>query len=167
MSTLILNRRIAKLCSNIDIRKLHEYFGIPSTKENKISISLQINAGENTICLKIIYIHDNFNLKKQNIRELPQEINNIIHSYLVSYVEINTIILYGDGYPFLPPQWNLSSVINKSSATINLNEYYEYIVNCHNNQYTINWSPAIIIEKDILLFITRVNFFLEIIGNGN
>lgn len=163
----IFNRRIANLCSNIDIRKLHEYFGIPNTKENKISISLQINAEENTIGLKIIYIHDGFNLKTQNIRELPSEINNIIHSYLVSYIEINTNIFYGDGYPFSPPQWNLTSVVNKSSSIINLHEYYEYIVNCHNNQYTINWSPAIIIEKDILFFITRINFFLEIIRNGN
>lgn len=140
MSSLIFNRRIANLCSNIDIQKLHEYFGIPSTKENKISISLQINAEENTIGLKIIYIHGCFNLSQNNIRELPHEINNIIHSYLVYYIEINTIILYGDGYPFSPPQWNLTSVVNKSSSIINLHEYYEYIVNCHNNQYTINWS---------------------------
>jgi hypothetical protein len=149
----------------MDIQNLHEYFGIPSTKEDKISISLKIKETDKTIYLQIIYSHDGFNLNDHNILELPSEINNIIHSYLSCYIEINTNILYIDTYPFSPPQWNLLSVINKSSSRINLHEYYEYIVKCHNSQYSINWSPAIIIEKDILFFITRINLFQEILNN--
>ena len=161
----IFNRRVTNLCSNINIQNLQEYFGIPTTKEDKISISLKIKEDDKKIDLQIIYIHEDFNLKESNILDLPSEINNIIHSYLSCYIEINTNILYLDTYPFSPPQWNLSSVINKSSYRINLHEYYEYSVNCHNSQYSINWSPAIIIEKDILFFITRINNFQEILNN--
>ena len=107
--------------------------------------------------LKELYLYYN------KITYLPKEINKIIASYIPSYIEINTIIHYLEHYPFNPPTWNLTSVIDKSSSSINLQEYYQYIVNCHNHQYQLSWSPAIWIEHDILNFIERINHFEQII----
>ena len=163
MAETIFKRRIKFFNNKYNINKLDEYFNISNTKETKIKISAITNESENNVLLKIKFINEPFTLNETNIRQLPKEINKIIASYIPSYIEINTIIHYLEHYPFNPPTWNLTSVIDKSSSSINLQEYYQYIVNCHNHQYQLSWSPAIWIEHDILNFIERINHFEQII----
>lgn len=168
MAEAIFQKRIKHFNNKYNINKLDENFNISNTKETKIKISAIINESENNILLKIKFINEPFTLNEINIRQLPPEINKIIASYIPSYIEINTIIHYTHNleqtqYPFRPPTWNLISVIDKSSSSINLQEYYQYIMNCHNHQYQLSWSPAIWIEHDILNFITRINHFEQII----
>ena len=162
----IFTRRIAKFNSEIDIKNLDTYFNIINTPEQQTTISSLINEDEKTIALKITYNYNNihFNVKKNNIRELPQEINDIIQSYLEGCIEINTLTSYDNEYPFSPPQWNLTSVLDKTTSSCNLKEYYTNIVKCHNNQYLMSWSAAIYIEKDILIFIARIADFEHIIN---
>jgi hypothetical protein len=133
---------------------LKEYFGIIDTPQRV----LNINATHNndgiifTICFKEVN-------KMINIRCLPMDIICKISSYLNCYLTIKTKIVYPQDYPFEPPQWSLVCVKHNIESRMNLKEYYEYLVETHNNKYTIDWSPAIHIDIDILDFISKINHF--------
>ena len=165
MVDTIFQRRIKNFNNRYDIDKLDEHFNmnISNKKQSIIKISAIINEPEKDVDLKIKFLHKPFDLKDTYFLELPMEINRLISSYIPSYIEINTRIHFCDEYPFRPPKWSLTSVVDKSSSYINLQEYYEYIVNCHNNQYQRSWSPAIWIETDILCFVLKINHFEHII----
>ena len=165
MVDTIFQRRINHFNNIYDIDKLDDHFNIntSNTQRSIIKISAIINESKKDINLKIKFVHEPFTLKDTYFRGLPLEINRLISSYIPSYIEINTHIHFCNEYPFRPPKWSLLSVIDKSSSCINLQEYYEYIINCHNNQYRNSWSPAIWIESDILCFIARINHFEQII----
>jgi hypothetical protein len=49
-------------------------------------------------------------------------------------------------------------IINKCFVK-NSKEYYEYIVEEHNNTIIRSWSPAITFDKDILYFASKLNYF--------
>ena len=49
------------------------------------------------------------------------------------------------------------SVENHINHNVNMTEYFQEIINDHNCQYENSWSPAITIENDILIFITRID----------
>jgi hypothetical protein len=133
---------------------LKEYFGIIDTPQRV----LNINATHNndgiifTICFKEVN-------KMINIRCLPMDIICKISSYLNCYLTIKTKIVYPQDYPFDPPQWSLVCVKHNIESRMNLKEYYEYLIETHNNKYTIDWSPAIHIDIDILDFISKINHF--------
>jgi len=100
-----------------------------------------------------------------NIESLPMDIICNISSYLNCYLTIKTKIVYPPDYPFVAPQWSLVCVQHNMVSRLNLKEYYEYLVETHNNQYQVDWSPSIHVDKDILDFIRRINHFDYLIEN--
>jgi hypothetical protein len=100
--------------------------------------------------------------------KLPPEMMAKIRSYLTYKIELKLKIIYSSEYPFYPPIWFLKEVTHTIPYQIDLTEYYCYKVNCHNSKYVQNlmddtygssWTPAVFIEKDILMFIEKINHF--------
>ena len=75
-------------------------------------------------------------------------------------LKLDCTITYQETYPFSPPVWTLVNIVIKEDIqSIDLKEYYENIVSNHNLQYTVNWTPSIRLEKDVLDFIQKINHF--------
>lgn len=149
----ILERRFQRF-EEINNINLKEYFGIIDTPQRIVNINATHN-NEAVICT-VSFKEVN---KMINIRCLPMDIICKISSYLNCYLTIKTKIVYPQDYPFDPPQWSLVCVRHNIESRLNLKEYYEYLVETHNNQYSVDWSPAIHINVDILDFIRRLNNF--------
>jgi hypothetical protein len=64
-------------------------------------------------------------------------------------------------YPFCPPSWSLYSIEYKCSVRLNMLEYYNYLIQSHNNESQRNLIhlPAIKLEKEILRLIVKLNHF--------
>jgi ubiquitin-protein ligase len=151
--TGILERRFQRF-EEINNINLKEYFGIIDTPQRIVNIDATHN-NEAVICT-VSFKEVN---KMVNIECLPMDIIREISSYLNCYLTIKTKIVYPQDYPFDPPQWSLVCVRHNIESRLNLKEYYEYLVETHNNQYSVDWSPAIHINVDILDFIRRLNNF--------
>ncbi len=146
----IIERRFQRF-EKLDLK---EYFGIIDTPQRVVNINATHN-NEAVICT-VSFKEVN---KMINIRCLPMDIICKISSYLNCYLTIKTKIVYPQDYPFEPPQWSLVCVKHNIESRIKLKEYYEYLVETHNNKYSIDWSPAIHIDIDILDFISKINHF--------
>jgi hypothetical protein len=149
----ILERRFQRF-EQENNSNLKEYFGIIDTPQRIVNINATHN-NEAVICT-VSFKEVN---KMINIRCLPMDIICKISSYLNCYLTIKTKIVYPQDYPFEPPQWSLVCVKHNIESRMNLKEYYEYLVETHNNKYSIDWSPAIHIDIDILDFISKINHF--------
>jgi len=149
----ILERRFKRF-EQENNSNLKEYFGIIDTPQRIVNINATHN-NEAVICT-VSFKEVN---KMINIRCLPMDIICKISSYLNCYLTIKTKIVYPQDYPFDPPQWSLVCVKHNIESRMNLKEYYEYLIETHNNKYTIDWSPAIHIDIDILDFISKINHF--------
>jgi hypothetical protein len=149
----VLERRCQRF-TEINNTSLKEYFGIIDTRQRKVNVdATHGNEGTIfTICFKEVN-------PMINIECLPLEIICEISSYLNCSLTIKTKITYPQDYPFDPPQWSLVCVQHNMKSRLNLKEYYEYLIETHNNQYQLDWSPAIHINVDILDFVRKVNHF--------
>ena len=132
---------------------IEKYFGIINQPNKSLNFTLKREENE-------LYFTVSF-LKSCNIdiKEFPKEINDIISSYSSEFIKINLKILHYADYPFHPPEWSLLNILCNIKIPFNLNDYYNYIINNHNEMYKTDWSPAINIEKDILEFIQKINHF--------
>ena len=140
----------------MDNKSIAEYF-ILENKNLEFSITKPINGRYSfTINYKKKYI------PKHDFMTLPEELNDIINSYLDDFIIIEIVVDLRHNYPFSKPNWNLVNVKDSydNRLPLKLFNYYKYIVNKHNKMYTKkNWSPIIDIKNDILIFITRINHF--------
>jgi hypothetical protein len=152
--TEILSRRFKKLEKYTTNTNLKDFYGIVDTPERSVNVDAVQKNSETlfTICFKE-------NIPMVNINQLPMDIICKISSYLNCSLTIKTKIVYPQDYPFEPPQWYLVCVKHNMVSRLNLKEYYEYLVETHNNQYRLDWCPSIHIDKDILDFICKVNHF--------
>jgi hypothetical protein len=75
---------------------------------------------------------------------LPSELNIYINAFLYEYAIVTYSLVFPSDYPFHPPIWSIA----KSST--NTLKNFNRIVHYQNYRYSISWSPAITIEKDIL-----------------
>ena len=81
-------------------------------------------------------------------------------SYLLEKIVIDIKISIPNKFPFKPPRWMLQNIkTNIKPKQIKLDKYYEYIINKHNNQNDYSWHPIFTIEKEIFVFIVRINHF--------
>jgi hypothetical protein len=92
-----------------------------------------------------------------DIKNLPNEICNFIMSFLKIRLIVKINISFPEDYPFKNPIWSIISVETNINKSLNLNEYFQHLIYSQNCQNKCSWSPAIDIEKDILIFITRIN----------
>lgn len=116
-----------------------------------------------TYCSLIIHYNHTqnyFDLMKYRIKQLPHEINALISHYLPSTIMLHIHIHFTNGYPFDPPRWSLISCDDRLASSLkNAKEYYEYIIQNHNDSNLYNWSPATNIDSDILTFMLRIHPF--------
>lgn len=133
-----------------DISKLHEYFGIKNTENRMRRICLE-KTNDNIVnyTLTIESYNREFDLLKNNIFDLPKDINIYINSYLQNNRKIQYYIELPPNYPFQKPEWTL----------------IEYKVNGvkKDAKYTIfcsqfDWSPALSLDKEILNYISTLEW---------
>ena len=136
--------------------------------------------------LEVYYTHDHYKIIREIILnnnitkplEIPFEINKLIAQYITNsnIIDIKFKIKYPISYPFDPPKWKLYSynslICSKNQEFekhhigkifIDLKNYLHYKICNHNNRYNIDWSPALLIEKDIQIFLASLdlNFILK------
>lgn len=88
---------------------------------------------------------------------VPYDTIKHIKSYIEKRIKFTVNIFYRRDTPFKAPLWTLTDI-----QTINFNKVeVNKIIQRHNNEYTHDWSPSIILEKDILYFTERLLWFLH------
>jgi hypothetical protein len=126
---------------------IQKYFNI---RDANLNFSLDLN--QNNLFFTISYVEK----ISYDLTDLPNDMSNVIMSYLNSNMFIKLQITFPEAYPFEPPSWRLISVENGLNQSVNLDAYFQDIVNIQNCQNSSNWSPAIDIEKEILGFIIKI-----------
>ena len=161
-----IHRFEEEICHN---NSLEDYYGIQNNNNNNNNNNDNDNDNNNTQ-LKIKYTRKETNKIELKIQieksqhyefmNLPEEINSLISEYCTTIIHIQLELLFPDNYPFMQPNYSFVNVKhNISNPPINIEEYYKYIIDNHNNLYKRDWSPAIHISVDILEFIQKINHF--------
>jgi hypothetical protein len=129
---------------NLNNQTINEYFQLPPSSPTYTLIRTDTL----TVEFKLSYI------KTYDIShiQLPDDILQLINTYIDKDVLIIFNVIYGTDYPFKPPKWN----IQKINAPQPIIKKVDQIINKHNNEYNIDWSPSIRIEKDTLYMIERL-----------
>ena len=131
-------------------------FGIENNDNEKLTIHTS-KFNQNKIGLHIRYKYKN---KTLDFLNLPKEISRNISNFLDQYIDISIDLTYPNDYPFKEPKWSLTNInYNIDRTTIPLKEYYNYLIEKHNETYRHYWTPAIKMDKDILAFIGKINHF--------
>ncbi len=117
-------------------------------------------------------MHYQKSVTPQNIR-LPLELIRHIYGYLTYHIQVDTKIEYSSHYPFAPPIWYMEKVTHTLPHTgyepLYLLDYFIDKIRQHNHLYHIlllegtQWTPAISVEKDMLMFVARIHHFDEIL----
>lgn len=141
--------------------KLQENIGIPKDFK-KYTTNVSGKPDSNKIVVEVVfcYKHDGYYFE-----QLPPEINNKINDYLDDKLKLSFVLNLPTDYPFNPPTWILSDISTTISNYKLLISYYSSKVIYHNETLLKNWSPAILIDKDILLFMTKILNFDDVIAN--
>jgi hypothetical protein len=158
--------RLVKFEKNFKKVDLANYYQLKQCPDESTTIKTTLQS--NTLLLAIRYQRS---VTPQNIR-LPNEIIRHIYGYLLYQIELHTKIDYSIDYPFAPPIWYIESVQHNLPHTgyhpFYLLDYYIDKIHQHNRLYNRlllegnQWTPAISVENDILLFVKRVHHFDEI-----
>lgn len=127
--------RVHRFIQKYSSIKLHDYFQIPNTPYQSLTINFYAEDLSN--------LHVLFHSRKVSrcpSFNLPPELVYHIKEYLPEQVDIHLNIAIPLNYPFESPRWEIIS------APVSIWKMIEEYNNCHN----AFWSPAISIEKDIL-----------------
>ena len=152
MSFHVRFQRFVDLLENTTIE---DYFEINKNTTNNKIITFSYKKNDNSIFLSIKCIKKN----NYDFYNFPYEISNIISSYCDDIINLEIEINYDYHYPFKNPRWNLLNLEHNIKSLLNLDEYYQYMINNHNLYYDYDWSPIITIEKDIIDFFRKINYF--------
>jgi len=127
--------------------------------------SLQFNIEfTNEGVYKFTVVYKTKYVPKYDFMQLPVVLNDIINSYLDDYIILEFVVDLRYNFPFSNPVWSLTRVDDSynSRVPIRLVDYYNDIVELHNNMYILhdkNWSSCMGIKSDILKFICRIHHF--------
>jgi len=151
-------KRILQMYDNFLYNTLHtpiaKYYGIQDK-----NLNILLNPHGKNFLLSFNY---DKKIKYTQFTNLPDDINNEIYSFLYpNYIHVTYEISFDNDYPFYPPMWSLYSVDYKCSTVydVNIPEYYNYIIQNHNEESNRQWSPAIKLEQEFLRLIIRLNHF--------
>ena len=123
------------------------------------------NDGECAGAIKVF-----FRYKKQydlfEFPNLPLELNQIIHGFNTHFIEFSVKIVYPNEYPFRHPFWYLDTFHTNKDNSEYVKEFFDYKLNVHRDTIKPHlWCPAgMTIEKDVLSFFVKINFFEDIIN---
>lgn len=152
----MFNRRVYRLDQlSHNNHSLENYYDIKNTHNHKLKIT-HIRSEINKLELHIYFE----NYRRYDFANLPEELSLIICEYIPTVIFIRVEICFPNDYPYKPPIYSMINIDhNVSNPPINLEDYYKYIIDNHNEQYKHYWTPVLLIEKDILDFIRKVNHF--------
>ena len=136
-------RMLEQFNTNLKGRSIEEYFNINSN----IKFILKKNKDKERSCLFSFKYEENPFI--YSIFELPQDINRYIKTYIKKRYDVQFELLFPMDYPFKPPHWVLNTTINNKK----LDKQISIILKIHNYKYLLDWSPWLMIEKDILLMV--------------
>ena len=149
--TRIFNRRLKrfKLKLKLEDKTISEYFNL----DPNIIIDIHPNISQNLYLLNIKY--NNFG-DIFLFPNLPYELNNSIAKFNDVHIHLKIQVRVAESYPFTEPIWSL---LNVKSNIYNIEKYYQFMIDEFNNLLKESWAPYICCEKEILLFLTRINNF--------
>jgi hypothetical protein len=151
-------RRYRRFINDTHENTIAKYFNIKPKNGSLEFIVSDYTNGRYKFTVK----YKNKYIPKCDFIKLPNEINNKINSYLDDFITIELIVDLRHNYPFSRPIWHVINVEDSYSTRLHIKllDYYKYINKIHNNMYkNNNWSPAIDLRTDIILFISRINHF--------
>ena len=156
----IVNKRLNRFKHQINNNNIQELFNIPEKTDNE---SIKIDIGE--IDKSRITLHINYEYKYNSFffDNLPPEINNIIDSFLVENLKLEFQIKFPFDYPFNNTLWFLTNLESNSYNKKNLISHYVFKVNNHNIINKKHWNAAILIDKDILFFVSNILDFKNVL----
>ena len=157
-------KRYARYLERIGTATLKEYFQIGAKPEQTLHMECRKRQESNN------ELQFTVRFQKQNpcpTLDLPDDLLRIIQDYNQKYVRITIHIEFPVTYPFKPPTWHLIDVQHNLPISFHLRDYYDTIVQNHNEQYLNDWSPAIDIDHDILIFFQRINYFDYILDEAH
>tara|TARA_Y100000591_G_C21844631_1_gene707915 strand:- start:250 stop:765 length:516 start_codon:yes stop_codon:yes gene_type:complete len=117
--------------------------------------------------LSAIRVH--FKYKKQydlfEFPNLPFELNQIIHGFNAHFIYFSVIIVYPIEYPFRHTFWYFDKFKTNSDNPEYVKEFFKYKLSLHRESLKPHlWSPSgMNMEKDILSFLVKINYFEDII----
>jgi ubiquitin-protein ligase len=152
---MIENRRLNRFEEKFNIISLQDYYGLKNDNNNKFTINYN-RTEKNNLKLDIYFEK----ARSYDFIDLPYEISNIISGLAATFIKIQLEIIFPENYPLCVPLLSFINIEhNISNSVINLELYYKYIIDNHNELYKKEWSPAIDISKMILDFIQKINHF--------
>ena len=150
----IFRKQSAYFFNDIKYTTIKQFFGI-------IDDNLTINIYQpqlDTFLLEFKY-SKSVDINVINFVNLPDDLNNIINSYLFDYINVIFKIKYNSHCHMTPHKYSLYSInYNIPTPYINIINYYKYLINKHNGIHNNNknWSPAIKIRVSVLEIITMM-----------
>ena len=103
--------------------------------------------------------------RENSIRGLPREVNDLIFSFLLpAKIAFQFRLKNDEHYPFNPSSWIVERYFywNSNHASPqnskNYETYHKHLVKENELIIKENWSPATTIDKQILSFISNLNF---------
>lgn len=146
---IIFRRQWDEFQEHIENSSIEEYFGILTSSEYTLNMKLHKTEFENVLRFQISFQKPS----RVYLDELNNDINLRVASYLLTKVFVEFDITYLEIYPFRPPTWSVKQVVH--TLPLDVQEHYTHLVESHNDQNLLDWSPATRIEKDILEFLQK------------
>ena len=160
-NTFIISRRLQIYISRFgNPCILENHFNLNNdNKNNSIKIKTYIpNVEDRNINLTIKYE------KKCDVfyfPDFPLEMSEHINKYANSELILQIQIRLKRDYPFKSPEFALVGMKNKLKYGFDRQIYHfiKYKIKLYNEILKENWNPAITIDKNILDFFTKINYF--------
>lgn len=153
----IIERREKRLKENgCDFTKMHEYFGFINTNLITHDISMerdQEDPFQYNIQVKR-YARD-YDLIKNNINQLPRDVNNYIYEFLVTNTKINITVNLPNGYPFTQPVWTVTEFIKNGKCSPN-RALFETMK--HKMRFC-DWSSTMYVDKQLLYYLSTLTMY--------
>jgi hypothetical protein len=140
-----------------------DYF-IKSQKITSLQETLNIPIETLNIKLKHVcnsYISFNITFKKNmyynvNFINLPEELNDIINSFLTETISIDIYITTYNNYPFAGLRFYIQNITCNKDFGYYLKEFYNYRIEKYNEKLNEEWCAAWAIDKNILDFVSTI-----------
>jgi len=156
-SKKIFKRQLNLLIKNLGSKNISEYFDL-----NK-NLNIELYPKNDYCNIKISYKNNNYIFY---FPSFPKKLSEYISEFNNCYIEINFKIGISKSlrrpqrFPFKPLIWKLDNIKHRGHFQINLKKYYEYVINLHKEDLmNSNSICSLYLEKDILLFIKKINHF--------
>ena len=91
-----------------------------------------------------------------NFIQLPEELNDIINSFLTETVSIDIYIKISKGYPFTTLQFYIKSITCNKDFGYYLQKLYNYRTDNYNDKLKDNWGAVWHLDKNILDFVSTI-----------